>query len=183
MVNIHDAQNAIRLQVKHYCEMAESLYGVVLNPEIRFDLKGRTAGTAQTKVNGQQILRFNLAALYVEGGWDHLYNDTVPHEVAHLVQYNNLDWPKSRKANPPHGRYWKGVMNQFGVKADRCHSLPLPKARQQRKWKYACSCKTWELSTTRHNKIRRGTSYSCPTCKTRLTYGAARASNGMRQAL
>ena len=178
----HEAISAIKTQVEEYCKQAEHLFGVKLNPTIKFDLRGQTAGTAQTKRDGSQILRFNLTAINVEGGWQHLHDDTVPHEVAHLVQYNNSDWPKDRRANPPHGYYWKHVMSRFGVKADRCHSLPLPKARQQRKWKYACNCTTHEVSTTLHNKMRKGQSRICRSCRVRISYVGG-ASIAARQAL
>lgn len=162
-MNIEEAKAAILYQVKHYCERAENLYGIQLKPVVRFDLKGTTAGIANA---GENLLRFNLGALEIEGGWEHLYNHTVGHEVAHLVQRNHPLWPKDRKSNPSHGVYWKTVMRDFGIPANRCHSLPLPKSRQQRKWKYSCQCRTHKISTTKHNRMRKNSNrYFCKSCK------------------
>lgn len=182
MTNLHDAKQAILLQVKDYCEQAEILFGVKINPAVKFDLKGTTAGQAVFK-KGEYYLRFNLGALQVEGGWDHLYNDTVPHEVAHLVQRLHPDWPKSRKANPSHGIYWRRVMKAFQVEANRCHSLPLPKARQQRKWAYTCACMTHEVSTTLHNKMVKGQIRICELCKAQVTYKGIRQTSRIRQTI
>ena len=185
MANIHDAKIALSLQVKEYVQQAEYLFGVELNPIVRYDLKGTTAGTACTERDGTQILRFNLTGLHIDGVFDHLHDHTVPHEVAHLVQYNNTDWPTNRKANPPHGRYWQHVMRKFGVPADRCHSLPLPKAREQRKWAYRCNCRTHNISTTKHNRMQKDpNSYICRVCKGPIRFGGrAHASSGRRQSL
>lgn len=155
-------------QVKRYCDKANELYGIHLDPIIKFNLKGTTAGTANPATN---TLRFNMTALKVAGGWEHLLNETVPHEVAHLVQYSNCNWPKNRRSNPPHGVYWKKVMMSFGVEPERCHSLDLPKARVQKKWNYTCRCRSHQLSTRLHNQIRKGQQKRyCRTCKNEVRF-------------
>lgn len=167
-MTITDAKNQILAQVKVYTELAEKLYGIKINPTVCFKLKGRVTGKAWTTKNK---LQFNLTALEVEGGWNHLLNNTVPHEVAHLVQYTMPSWPKDRKQNPPHGQYWKKVMRDFGVKANRCHSLAMPKTRSQSQYTYSCRCRTHEVSTTIHNRILKGRTYSCASCKVTLKAG------------
>jgi SprT protein len=160
-------QELLTNQVHKFYDKANEVYGLSLAyPLIDFSLKGTTAGQA---IAGRNTIRLNLTAIQAEGGWDHLYNHTVPHEVAHIFQRLNPDWPKGRKANKSHGVYWQRVMRVFGVEAKRCHSLDLPKSRVQAKWDYSCGCQTWELSTTRHNKIRRGRTYHCRKCKKDLT--------------
>lgn len=167
-MTITEAKNQILAQVKVYTERAERLYGIKINPTVCFKLKGRVTGKAHT---GKNKLQFNLTALEVEGGWNHLLNNTVPHEVAHLVQYTMPSWPKDRKNNPPHGQYWKKVMRDFGVKADRCHSLAMPKTRNQVRYPYHCGCRTHAISSTIHNRIQKGRKYQCLSCKVWLTFG------------
>lgn len=160
----YEAKQAIREQVDFYVRKAEQEFGIrIARPEIDFSLKGRTAGTARASVTPK--LRFNLTALQVEGGWSHLINNTVPHEVAHLVQYLHPSWPKDRRSNTPHGAYWRLVMSKFGVKADRCHSLPLPKARQTKTAVAYCACGQIELGVIRARKIAmKKASYKCKKC-------------------
>ena len=50
------------------------------------------------------------------------YDQVVPHEVAHHVQY--MLFPKSMKKLKGHGKEWKGIMtNVFGIPAERYHSM------------------------------------------------------------
>jgi len=167
-MTITDAKNQILTRVKIYLQKAEEIHGVRLNPTIRFDLKGTTMGTANSHTNE---LRFNLTALQVEGGWDHLFDHTVPHEVAHLVQYNHPTYPRDRKRNPPHGQYWKRIMRDFEVKAQRCHSVALPKARTTSRVTYHCSCRSHDITMAMHNKIQKGSSRRYLRCKTTIKFG------------
>lgn len=172
-------EQQIAALVEKFIQVAEGHYGIRLpRPSIKFNLTGKTAGTYRGGRYNQ--LRFNLTALQVEGGRKHLLEHTVPHEVAHLVQYQNPNWPKDRVANKPHGVYWENVMRLFGVPANRCHSLPLPNARRRtiKRFIYSgCGCgREFKLTTQKHNKAlvclaQRGLSmFGCPTCKGKLQF-------------
>ena len=53
---------------------------------------------------------------------DEYYDQIVPHEVAHHIQY--MLFPKSMKKLEGHGKEWKGIMkNVFGLSPDRYHSM------------------------------------------------------------
>ena len=157
-----EAQNQIIARVQVYLEKAKELYGVTLNPTICFKLKGSTMGRAFCSKNK---LQYNLTALEVEGAWDHLLEHTVGHEVAHLVQYNHPHFPKDRKNNPPHGRYWQKVMRDFEIKPERCHSFKMPSARVTITIKFTCKCKEHLVSKTIANRISKGKVYNCLKCK------------------
>lgn len=159
-------------ETNRWIKKGENLYGYKIGDvDIRFDLKGKTAGQV---IASKRVIRYNLNAISVDGGWEHLVNHTVPHEVAHLVQRTNPNWPKSRKANPSHGRYWKHVMAHFGVKATRCHSLNLPTARKTRKFLYDCKCNSGvQVGLNRHKKIQAGSArFSCRRCKSVIKFKA-----------
>lgn len=159
------ARTELTEKTKFYLDKAHELFPLSLSiPEIQinFDLKGRTAGQAFT-TSGK--IRYNLTALTVEGGWDHLLNQTVPHEVAHMVQYNCSRFPTSRQVNTPHGAYWQSVMRKFGVRPDRCHDLPLPAARKRKTYLAKCPCKQHEISSVIANKMLKGHKYRCNRCK------------------
>ena len=65
-------------------QRAQDLYDVDLSRTvIRFDLRGRAAGMAGLRF-GQTYMRFNRDMLTREA-FDHVLNNTVPHEIAHLV--------------------------------------------------------------------------------------------------
>lgn len=79
-------------QIRARCAVAlakaKELYGLDLsNAEIRFDLKGRAAGQAYRR-GGRYGMRFNFDMLKREA-FDHVLNNTVPHEIAHLVCFAN----------------------------------------------------------------------------------------------
>ena len=69
---------------------AEQLYGVSINPVIAFNLTGRVAGWASCKINpvtrvtSGHRLRFNRD-LITGNHFEDMRDNTVPHEVAHLV--------------------------------------------------------------------------------------------------
>ena len=171
-MNTHENRAKVKAQVDKYMALARELYPEhahdIRYDEIDFTLKGVTAGMYQRR-NGIRRLRFNMTAFSVEGGEDHLINQTCPHEVAHLVQY--VVGPLCRKSNPSHGHIWKRIMRQFGVPAQRCHSLPLPKTRTvARPYAYACACKVHNLTLTIHRKMQNGQRRICRKCRNELTF-------------
>lgn len=121
-------------------------------PKVKFYLKGTTAGKADL-LNNIVILNH---ILLVENPDDFL-EDTVPHELAHLLTFAMF----GRKAKA-HGKEWKSVMRALGVEPTRCHSLDVSNVGNRHS--YRCACKSHQLSTQRHNKIRRGASYICKSC-------------------
>ncbi|WP_067522315.1 SprT family zinc-dependent metalloprotease [Endozoicomonas ascidiicola] len=137
-------------------------------PYIRLDLTGATAGQAWIE---KHQLRFNKVLL--QENREHFIQQTVAHEVAHLLAYD-LFGPRIRA----HGREWQGIMIKvFRLPADRCHSYDTGRS-SRRQWLYQCHCKGREiaLSTVRHNRSQRGTIYLCTTCRGPLTYaGKAQA--------
>ena len=107
-------QAEIRAKCAEVFAKAAGMYGLDFsNVEIRFDLKGKCAGTASRKM-GRYTLRFNFDMLQREA-FDHVLNDTVPHEIAHLVCYMNP--MLGSKHNPG----WAQVCRRLGGSGARCH--------------------------------------------------------------
>jgi len=132
---------------------------------IGYDLKGTTAGTANYY---SKKVKFNK--VLIEENFEHFINDTIPHEVAHIVTY--YFYGDNQTA---HGKAWKYVMSHvFGVKPERCHSLDTTnsRVRNTKKFIYTCPCnKTFNLSSNRHKKIQEwGFNRLCSTCKGRLVF-------------
>lgn len=95
---------------------------------VKFDcpiivLNGRftkTAGMAYTTLNKIDIsLKFYLFHR------NHILNNTLIHEIAHQVD-SNLYGEENTKALQGHGPTWCKIMNDYGLPADRYHSLSIP---------------------------------------------------------
>ncbi|WP_422450842.1 MULTISPECIES: SprT family zinc-dependent metalloprotease [unclassified Endozoicomonas] len=131
-------------------------------PYIRLDLTGETAGQAWIE---KHQLRFNKVLL--QENREHFIQQTVAHEVAHLLAYELFG--RNIRA---HGREWQGIMTRvFRLPADRCHRYDTGRS-SRKQWLYRCHCqgKTIHLSTIRHNRSQRGTVYLCTACKGPLTF-------------
>lgn len=127
--------------------------------EIRFDLRGQSAGMASHGAASGLVIRYNPLLLR-ENGEDFLRR-TVPHEVAHLI--TRLVFGLRCR---PHGEEWREVMAFFGADPSRCHNYDTSRARTRTltQYPYACGCRDHALSSIRHNRARRGQRYLCRSC-------------------
>lgn len=120
-------------------EIAERLYGVDMsNVAIRFDLKGRAAGQAYRR-SGQYGMRFNRDMLTREA-FDHVLNNTVPHEVAHLVCF------MSPVLGQNHDSGWQRICISLGGTGKRGHPEEVVYGKGT----------TYEYITDRGQKVRVG---------------------------
>lgn len=151
-----DRINQVRQRCAEVFGNARRIYGVSLqNVQIRFDLRGRTAGMAGYKtVMGQRrlYLRFNVD-LIANDGFKHIFEDTVPHEIAHLVCYEN----PSLGSNHDNG--WRRVCRQLGGSGERCHQEEVTYANGHTYEYVTSNGKTVLFSQIRHRKIQKGTVY------------------------
>ena len=118
---------------------------------ILFVANGRAAGRVRWKTQlGRTTynIEFNIDAINKD--WDEMVNETIPHEVAHIV-----DHVYRGKTN--HDRFWAMFCHTLGGNANRTHSIPVEKARKTMKYRYVASCGTevW-LTTQMHNKVQIG---------------------------
>ena len=149
---------AIRDKVQDCIARAEKTFGVKMpQVQIRFDLTGRAAGMAGMRY-GSFYLRFNIKHMQLGGKtWDHLLNDTVPHEVAHTVCQA---FPKFGRN---HDAGWKRVCIALGGNGSRCYSEEdAPEAvAAQRPYVYITTNGN-EVRVTKviHSKIQKGASYT-----------------------
>ena len=136
---------------------------------IRFDLKGTTAGQAR-RAGGKYAVRFNLAI--ARENIDEFLVRTVPHELAHLLQF--VHRPIAR----PHGAEWQNFCRVLtGKTMPRCHSYEVAHLKRKRRqitknYLYVCNCatRTHRVSSLIHGKIVRGASYSCGKCRTKISF-------------
>jgi len=120
--------------------------------DIKFDLRGTCAGQACVR-NNQYYMRFNTDMMKADGSaWNHLYNNTVPHEIAHLVCfYFRLD--------RGHGRNWQWLCMQLGGNGERCHKEEVQYARGLTYYYTTRNGGVVAMSSVRHRRIQQGTVY------------------------
>ena len=132
-------KNEVIAKVKACIERGNTLYGITLPKlDIRFDLKGRAAGMACRR-GTHYYLRFNTDMMMREA-WDHIINNTVPHEVAHTV----CQFQPRLGAN--HNSGWARVCRALGGTGERCHSEEAVHGKGT----------TYEYVTDRGHKVRMG---------------------------
>lgn len=133
---------------------------------VRFDLRGSSAG--MFKAHGRRRwIRYN--PWIFSKHFEENLADTVPHEVAHYLVHEVF----GGRGVLPHGEEWRLLMNAFGADPRATFDMDLEGVprRRQRTHPYRCGCRDHEVSTTRHNRIRRGTGrYLCRYCECELVF-------------
>lgn len=138
--------NDFHAELNKKLEEAAEKFGfpVLVKTEVRFDLKGNSAGQAMLK-GGNLILRFNQEA--IEKSYREMVEDTIPHEVAHLVCFVDPSYGKS------HDEGWTKVAKSLGGSGNRIHQIELTKARRVRRYFYVLTDGS-ELALTKDQHTR-----------------------------
>jgi len=151
-------RKAIEIRCDEVFRKAEALYGVDLSKTaILFNLRGRVAGMAccsrHRLINGGKAydlrLRFNTDMI-VGDGYEHIINDCVPHEIAHLVCYAKPELGDN------HNRGWQRVCVALGGNGQRCHTEKVLMAKGNT-YRYVTSTGAEiQLGDRHHAKIQAG---------------------------
>lgn len=99
-------------------KQANEMFNLNMRVTVKVDIRGnRIAGQVRRDFLGNLILRLNpkFCAEYEE----ETLNDTIPHEVAHLVCYA-LGLNKEG-----HGKRWQAISIKLGCNGKRCHNMKL----------------------------------------------------------
>lgn len=153
---MRERYQAMQDQVSRVLAHAEKLYGVKISPTVSFNLRGRVAGWAGctlcrvTRTASNFRLRFNCEL--IEGKhFDDMVNNTVPHEIAHLVCYARPDLGSKHDAG------WQRVCLALGGDGKRCHTYEV--SLRGGGFTYRATCGTLlTVSRQIHNKIQQGQS-------------------------
>jgi SprT protein len=160
-----EQQQQVVDQTHIYIKQASDLFNLKNKPvEITFTLKGRATGMYRISCYKREI-RYNpyIFSKYFEDN----FNTTIPHEVAHYAS----DIIYGLKNIKPHGKEWKLIMRAFGADSTvtanyDLSGIPLKK---QTLYTYQCSCREHQLSSIRHNRIKKNRGqYYCRLCKQKL---------------
>lgn len=148
----------VRNKVETVMAKASALYGLDMSKvQVRFDLRGRSAGQAGCRRiwgggTSDHYLRFNVDMIAGDG-FDHVYNETVPHEIAHIVCYMNP------MLGADHNPGWKRVCRTLGGTGERCHSEEVVYAKGNTYTYITTRGASVNISQQRHRKIQQGHVY------------------------
>lgn len=147
------ANNRVRTEkaIKDCLLLAKELFGFDEHVAVTFRNTGRTAGWARLDATGYSLV-FNSQMLS-DDLVGSLIEDTVPHEIAHLVCYSN------RTLGNNHDRGWQRVCIRLGGNGKRTHSYGVKKARRTRKAIYNINGTEMEIGATVHKNIQKGKPY------------------------
>lgn len=154
---------------------------VLPSPEVRFDLRGTTAGTGSNTT-----VRLNMGFVPVDGA--RMIEQTIPHECVHVwlrkigdpshvvdaqrMQAYALNKVRGyrvrRPKRNPHGDTFMRYLAYLGGDQKRTHDYSLENCNtyKQRRWAWKCpACgKVFNVTTCIHNKMLRGQVRFHPAC-------------------
>jgi predicted SprT family Zn-dependent metalloprotease len=151
-------QNQIRAKVREVVAIAAEKYGFNIQyHELTIDFKNKGQAAAQAwrqRRSNTYGLTFSLESARLD--MDEMLNDTIPHEVAHLVNF----FDPSTGSNHDHG--WRRVCIGLGGTGKRTHSQVLSKARYKAQYLYTLdSGKEHKVGPKVHKNIQqKGMTYT-----------------------
>jgi SprT protein len=152
-------------KVLECCLLLQEKLSVTLElPTIIFRQLGRRAGCATYSKNKIEL----NSDFFNNGHADDMINQTLPHEIAHLVAS-----VKYGEMGRGHGYWWKHVMGLLGLTPNRCHcySMENVKTKNPPKFVYRCGCRSEIFFTKiRHNRHQSGRHYFCKMCGKQLQF-------------
>lgn len=140
----------------------------IRKPFIGFNLTGTSAGRAiysQRKI----VLNPHIFKGLSEEAQQEFIDETIPHEVAHIVAY------QVHRHSQAHNAKWGEIMKLFGFEDWRSqitHCLPVdnvPSLKRRKSLKCPQCAASWTVTPKKAARFRRGeVSYQCPRCRVRL---------------
>lgn len=162
-------------KVEESFKIAEAFYGRTFDRprSIIWNEKTTTGGYCSWR---EKTLMFNpILAMENE---DDFITQTVPHEVAHWIDQAvyGISYKRTNRGKVRwilHGPNWKYIMERvYKIPADVTHSYDVTNTRGRvvaRDFIYTCPCNTkFEITTSIHNKMRKGQVRICGKCKGHL---------------
>lgn len=131
------------LQVLKQAEEMFDIAGLSDRTNLTFDLRGHASGQARGRNLNRRLegtflqIRLNESLLMTEEGWEQIINDTIQHEVAHLVCFVR------RELGEGHNEGWKAVCKALGGTGERLHSCKT----------YFGRGNTWEYTSLEGKKV------------------------------
>ena len=158
IMQVTERVGQIRKRCNEVIANIQQIYGIDCSDvQIRFDVHGRVAGYAGWKRSGfggpiTYFVRFNIDMIG-NNSFNHIINDTVPHEFAHIACYKRSELGRN------HDQGWKRVCLALGGTATRCHSEEVVYAKGRTFQYETTSGVITTVSEKIHRKIQMGSVY------------------------
>lgn len=155
------AKKQIKAKILECLDAAREQFGSNLKYEditIKFTTAGQAAGRASCRLQRLTRTAFDFGLMFQLEAYDldsnEFLNRTVPHEVAHLVCYEQPHLGKSHNAG------WVRVCRALGGSGARTHQEVLSKAKYKTQYLYRTDRGVeHKLGAVRHRKIQNGAVY------------------------
>ena len=128
----HALMEAAQRTADVYARLANKMMGsnIPVPVQLYYDLclhKPKSAGEASHE------MAIGINWILYEDNVEHILNETIPHEIGHLVQFSVFD----TKGSPTrgHGCEWQEIMRRLGRIPVQCHSLDVTRAVEWQKKK------------------------------------------------
>jgi predicted SprT family Zn-dependent metalloprotease len=145
-------------RAKEILALAGKMYNLDMSKVgIALDLKGRAAGMAYQRGSYSSGvlygMRFNRDML-TRDAFEHLYNDTIPHEIAHIVCFMKPSLGRS------HDSGWASICEALGGSGQRCHKEAVVYGKGVTYEYISTHGKPHRFSQVIHARIQEGRSYT-----------------------
>ena len=142
----------IRQRVAELVKIANTLWPNHSFDDLTVKMNNRLTSTAGRAWLQTGLVEFSTS-LY-EANTDAFMEDTIPHEVAHIIAYRVY-------GSSGHDAAWKQVCYALGSNTSRLHSF---KTNKNNGTAMRCGCMTHYFSPQRMAWVRKGKVYSCKHC-------------------
>lgn len=134
--------------------------------KVQIEFKKTLGLNAGLAYNGN--LRIVLNEALFLANQDEFFDEIIPHEVCHIVQY--ILHPNEFI---DHGEKWRDLMLELGLKPNVYHDLDIS-AVDKKVYRYTCACdngnRYHQVLESKHKRLQEGKVQKCGTCETRIIY-------------
>ena len=116
-------QEAAQRVANVYARIVNRKFGCTIPVPVRmkFDLELESAEMAKAAGRAHSSMLMDINMTLFRENVQHILNDTIPHEIGHLVQFNKFDL--KGVSTPGHGVHWMEAMRIMGKVPKRYHEL------------------------------------------------------------
>lgn len=110
-----------------YAKIANKKFGIDIPVPVpmEWDLEDKSPKSAG-RAHGTMLVEINM--ILYRDNVEEILNDTIPHEIGHLVQFKVFHQAEFAKRTQGHGAEWQEAMRQMGKDPHKYHNFDVTKA-------------------------------------------------------
>ena len=123
-----ELQEAAQRTANVYARIVNKRFGctIPVPVQLKFDLEFESMEMAKAAGRAHSSMLMDLNMTLFRENVSHILNETIPHEMGHLVQFNKFDLKGLKTLG--HGVYWKEAMRAMGKVPHQHHTLDVSSA-------------------------------------------------------